>query len=569
MPITSTYPSPHTQSQASGSGLGIGIGLRAPHYRALLEQRPKIDWLEIHSENYFDVGGWDAQVLQQLRQDYPISMHGVGMGLGSAQGFSLDHLERVRALAERIEPALISEHLCWGAVGDRHLNDLLPMPLTAEALNMVCERVERVQDLLKRRILLENVSTYLRFRDDAMSEAEFLAAVAHRTGCGILLDVNNLYVNLRNHGEDPMAAMQAIAPHMVGEIHLAGHLVTDDAVIDHHGDRVAAPVWDLYLAALRRFGAVSTLIEWDTDVPALDVLLDEAQCAREIVAQNIVVSTNMPLEDAQLTFAQALFDGRQEEQVLPLFKGDAQLIAQRFALYRGNLVGAWGKTLSSAYPVLQQLVGEEFFDALSRAYGKAYPSKSGDLNLFGEHFAQFLQEFEHVADYPYFPDMARLEWQVHRAHYANGGRQIGAIEFARVAPEQLDAARFALAPCCSLVRADWAVVELWHAHQPDSAVQFPAELQRVNHGLVVRPQWKTDVLALSPVAYALLAALEKGDTLGSALDYALSLDADFDFGTHLQNWLRLGIFDAIHIDIESHAVTKAEIAAEVDAASAK
>lgn len=551
MPITQHNKFPQTTS------LGIGIGLRAPHYRALLEQRPKIDWLEIHSENYFDAGGWDAHVLQQLRQDYAISMHGVGMGLGSAQGFSVAHLERVRALAERIEPALISEHLCWGAVGDRHLNDLLPMPLTTEALDTVCERVERVQDVLKRRILLENVSTYLRFRDDAMTEAEFLTAVANRTGCGILLDVNNLYVNLRNHDEDPIAAMQAIAPHMVGEIHLAGHLVADDAVIDHHGDRVAAPVWDLYLAALRRFGAVSTLIEWDTDIPELDVLLDEAQCAREIVAQNMVVPTDVPLQQTQTLFAQALFDARQQDQALPLFKGDAQRAEQRFALYRGNLVGAWSKTLASTYPVLQQLVGEEFFDGLSRAYGKAYPSASGDLNQFGAHFAQFLRAFEHVADYPYFPDMARLEWQLHRAHYASGGRQIGAIEFARVAPEQLDAARFTLAPCCSLFQADWAVVELWHAHQAGSDVPFPADLQRANHGLIVRPHWKTDVLALSQTAYALLAALVQGDTLGSALDQALEIDANFDFGTHLQNWLRLGIFDTVHIDIEQTSVTEA------------
>jgi uncharacterized protein (UPF0276 family) len=538
----------HALSADSSLGMGIGIGLRAPHYRALLEQRPKIDWLEIHSENYLDTGGWDAHVLQQLRQDYAISMHGVGMGIGSAQGFSLAHLERVRALVERIEPSLISEHLCWGAVGDRHLNDLLPMPLTVEALDMVCERVERVQDLLKRRILLENVSTYLRFRDDAMSETQFLAAVADRTGCGILLDVNNLYVNLRNHGEDPIVAMQAIAPHMVGEMHLAGHLVTDDAVIDHHGDRVAAPVWDLYRLALQRFGAVSTLIEWDTDIPALEVLLDEAQRAREIVAQTIVVSTDASLVQTQAAFAHALFDAQQEPQALPLFKGDAQQVEQRFALYRGNLVGAWSKTLASAYPVLQQLVGDEFFDALSRAYGKAYPSTSGDLNQFGAHFPQFLQEFEHVADYPYFPDMARLEWQLHCAHYANGGRQIGAIEFARIAPEQLDAARFAIAPCCSLFQADWAVVELWHAHQPGSETQFPAELQRVNHGLIVRPHWKVDVLALSSTAYALLAALARGEALGAALDSALALDPNFDFGTQLQHWLQAKIFDAVLLE---------------------
>lgn len=191
MPTTHTFPK-----------LGVGVGLRAPHYREFLERRPQIGWLEVHTENYLDAGGWDAHVLQLLRRDYSISLHGVGLGIGSARGFSERHLARVREVVQRIEPALVSEHLCWGTVGDRHLNDLLPLPLTRAALDLVCERVECIQEALGRRILLENVSTYLRYREDAMSEAEFLAIVAARTGCGILLDVNNLYVNLRNHGED-------------------------------------------------------------------------------------------------------------------------------------------------------------------------------------------------------------------------------------------------------------------------------------------------------------------------------------------------------------------------------
>jgi uncharacterized protein (UPF0276 family) len=268
-------PSPFSQ-------LGFGVGLRAPHYREFLQDRPAVDWLEVHTENYLNQGGWDAYVLERLRQDYPISLHGVGLGIGSARGFSEQHLQRVREVVQRVQPALVSEHLCWGAVDDRHLNDLLPMPLTHEALALVCQRVDHIQNVLGRQLLLENVSTYLRYRDDAMSESEFLAAVAARTGCGVLLDINNLFVNQCNHQEDALAALQAIPQHMVGEMHLAGHLVTPDAVIDHHGDYVADPVWSLYETAVRRFGPVSTLIEWDTDIPALEVLLGEAGQARNI-----------------------------------------------------------------------------------------------------------------------------------------------------------------------------------------------------------------------------------------------------------------------------------------------
>jgi hypothetical protein len=264
------------------------VGLRACHAREFLADRPRADWLEVHSENYFGAGGWDLYVLETLSADYPLSLHGVGLGLGSAQGYDPDHVERLRRLVKRFQPALVSEHLCWSAVADRHLNDLLPMPLTLEAMALVCERVDALQTILGRQVLLENVSATLRYVVDAMSETQFLAAVARRTGCGILLDVNNLYVNQCNHGEDALAALDDLVPGSIGEIHLAGHLITPDAVIDHHGDRVAEPVWRLYEAALDRFGPVSTLIEWDTDIPALSVLLGEADRARDYLGSDSV-----------------------------------------------------------------------------------------------------------------------------------------------------------------------------------------------------------------------------------------------------------------------------------------
>ncbi|MCB1887417.1 MAG: DUF692 domain-containing protein [Rhodocyclaceae bacterium] len=260
---------------------GVGVGLRAEHYADFLDQRPPLDWLEVHAENYFGDGGWDLHVLETLRADYPISLHGVGLGIGSASADHFErHLDRLAALIERIQPGLVSEHLSWASLPGRHLNDLLPMPLTAEALELVCERVDRLQTRLGRRCLLENVSSHVRFAADTMDEASFLAQLARRTGCGVLLDVNNLYVNQCNHAEDARQAMAALPTGVPAEVHLAGHLVTDLSVVDHHGDRVAEPVWDLYRDALRRFGPLPTLIEWDTDVPALDVLLDEAARAR-------------------------------------------------------------------------------------------------------------------------------------------------------------------------------------------------------------------------------------------------------------------------------------------------
>ena len=548
---------PHAATAACA--LGVGVGLRAPHYRQFLEQRPAARWLEVHTENYLDQAGWDWHVLQQLRADYPISLHGVGLGLGSARGFSESHLERVRSLVERVEPALVSEHLCWGAVRDRQLNDLLPLTFSAAALDLMCERVGRVQDVLGRQLLLENVSSYVRFRDDSMSEAEFMAALAARSGCALLLDINNLYVNQCNHQEDALAAIAAIAPGTVGEMHLAGHLVTPHAVIDHHGATVAEPVWALYEAALKRFGRVPTLIEWDSDIPALDVLLGEADKAGLIARSHAVFaapravvplrarygSAPATLAGAQHEFAGALFQPAREAAALAQLKGAQG--QQRLALYRGNLRATWKATLSNAYPVLRMLVGDEFFGGLSQAYGLAHPSANADLNLFGGHFAEFLADFPHVAAYPYLPDMARLEWALHRAHYGADVAGVSAAAFAALTPGQLEAARLRLHPACTLLASEWATLPLWLAHQAGGEQAFPTQMARPSHALVVRPLWKAQALPLSKAAHAALSVLSEGASFGAALDAAFDIDEAFDVGVSLRQWIDGGVF--VELDV--------------------
>ena len=228
-------------------------------------------------------GGPALRALQDLRRDYPISVHGVGLSLGSADGLDPAHLERLASLVERVEPALVSEHLSWSVAGGVYLNHLLPLPYTEETLALVSEHVRRAQDRLGRRLLVENPSSYLRFRESPIPEAEFLNALAGRTGCGLLCDVNNVYVTCRNLGEDPAAYLDAVDRAAVGEIHLAGHAVNDAdghaILIDDHGSRVTPVVWQLYARALARFGPVPTLVEWDTDLPELGVLVAEAATA--------------------------------------------------------------------------------------------------------------------------------------------------------------------------------------------------------------------------------------------------------------------------------------------------
>ena len=268
----------------------VGIGLRQPHYREVFERAPALGFLEVHSENFFLDGGASMHALERARAAYPISLHGVGLSLGSADALANVHLAKLKRLVDRVEPALVSEHLSWGSLGARHFNDLLPMPHTREVLALLTERVDRVQSTLKRSILIENVSAYVEFRDSDMNDTALLDELARRTGCGILFDVNNLYVNAVNFGFDPRARLAELSPAAIGEMHLAGHTSVDGCLIDTHGARVCSEVWALFEAACRRFGPKPTLIEWDTDLPALDVLLGEAASAAAMARRTVEVS---------------------------------------------------------------------------------------------------------------------------------------------------------------------------------------------------------------------------------------------------------------------------------------
>ena len=272
-------------AERGGAPAAAGIGLRAPHVHEVIDTRPPTAWLEVHAENYLG-GGPALRSLDQLRPSYPISLHGVGLSLGSADGLDGRHLRRLAALIGRVEPVLVSEHLSWSITGGLYLNHLLPLPYTDESLELLCRHVDQTQSALGRQILIENPSSYLRFRDSPIPEPEFLAELARRAGCGLLCDVNNIYVSAHNLGFDAMAYVDALPWASVSEIHVAGHARNDadglTILIDDHGSRVSPEVWQLYAHALSRFGPVATLVEWDTDIPTLDTLLAEA-CVADVL----------------------------------------------------------------------------------------------------------------------------------------------------------------------------------------------------------------------------------------------------------------------------------------------
>jgi hypothetical protein len=320
----------------------------------------------------------------------------------------------------------------------------------------------------------------------------------------------------------------------------------------------------LYEAALARFGAVPTLVEWDTDIPPLEVLLGEAAKASAIATSfprtpEPMLSVPLPdtrhgsppprgrreeaLAETQQAFGDALFDAARAGTVLAQVDDVHGRARDRLDIYRGNLGASWDKAMSSACPVLRQLVGDEFFAALVRAYGHAHPSQDADLNQFGARFAGFLAGFEHVAGHPWVADLARLEWALHRAHYAPDASPIGARELGQLTPAQLEASRFALHPACALHASAWAVAPLWLAHQPGGPA-FPDRMDEASYALVTRTRWRANVVPLGRAAHAALSALAEGSDFGAALDAAFEADENFDLAAHLKQWLELGVFAA-------------------------
>jgi uncharacterized protein (UPF0276 family) len=281
---------PFAVERASHLPVAAGIGLRAPHVAGVLAEQPPVSWFEVHSENYYVDGGHALSSLLRIRADYPLSLHGVGLSLGGTDPLDRSHLAKLARLVALAEPALVSEHLCWSSVGGRHLNDLLPLPFNEAALAHTCARIQAVQESLRHPIAVENISSYVTFAESTIAEPDFVAEVVQRTGCHLLLDVNNVYVNAVNHGFDADAYVARMPADAIAELHVAGFEAGAGCLIDTHGAPVAAPVWALYARTIARIGTRPTLIEWDTNLPPFATLEAEAAKAHAILAQGDVVA---------------------------------------------------------------------------------------------------------------------------------------------------------------------------------------------------------------------------------------------------------------------------------------
>ena len=529
-------------------GTGFGLGLRTQHYADFLARKQPLDWLEIITDNYLIDGGKPLAVLDTLRRDYPVAMHGVAMSIGASQGVDVPYLQRVKALADRIEPLWVSDHLCWTGPGPEQLHDLYPLPYTDESARHVIAQIRRAQDVLGRRLVLENVSSYIRYRHDSASEWQFLAHIAQEADCLLLVDVNNIYVSSVNHGFDPLTYLHALPAHRVQQIHLAGHSDNGDHIIDTHDHPVAPPVWDLYAQACQRFGAVAAMIERDDHIPPLAELLDEMAIARRVAAEHVappepVAITSITLAPtADLTGLAAVqrhFADRVLANALPPEMPE-DLITGRLPIYHHAYRARLAEVLADTYAKTYLYMGSDTFEAHARDYAVAHPPHTRSLNRYGEGLVGTLRAA--YPDNPELHELAQLDWDL-RTRFDGADQPVLGRDQAHAATDWTTRPAV-LHPSALLRTVTTNVVSLWNAIDADAevpeAVALPAPV-----GLLVwrkgfqphfrtldaaEARWMGDLYAGASVHDACTALLDSGLWDGDAAQLSAWLAQLLDDG---------------------------------------
>ncbi len=560
-----------------------GAGLKPAHYAEILATRPDLGFFEIHAENYMSAGGPSHRWLAAIDEIYPLSVHGVGLSLGSAEPLDRERLARLSRVVALYRPALVSEHLAWSDFSGRAFPDLLPLPHDEASLRRTADKIDATQTALGRTILVENPATYLRFAGDCIAEPQFLDELCALTGCGLLLDVNNVHVSAVNHGFNAAEYLDAFPFEHVGEFHLAGFAEASDAdgafLIDDHGGEVSDEVWTLYEAAVRRAGPRPTLIEWDNDVPEWGRLFAETRKAAAILGR--APSPHGPSKDGRFTERPMAGEGGAKRarrmtwesceppssgasrDLLP--KGEkgipgagawqAQFAAAlqnaalpapeifapcnssaRFAVYRNNSAVAAIEALKEQFPTVLRLVGDEAFRGLARAYAQEHPPRSPVLGEYGGDFPRFIETFLASCENetPYLPDCARLDWARLVALRAPEAAPCPITRLAELDPGRLARQKILLHPSLALVASDWPILAISKAHEA------PVEDFRGETALVLRPRAELAVLPCPPGAGAFLRACVEGRNLGEAAMAAGDAEENFDFGQTLVELTRIG-----------------------------
>lgn len=510
---------PHA-TQLAAHNTGFGLGLRTPHYGDFLANKQPLDWLEIITDNYLIDGGKPLAVIDAIRRDYPVAMHGVAMSIGASQGVDVPYLQRVKALADRIEPLWVSDHLCWTGPGPEQLHDLYPLPYTDESARHVIAQIRRAQDVLGRRLVLENVSSYIRYRHDSASEWQFLAHIAQEADCLLLVDVNNIYVSSVNHGFDPLSYLHALPAHRVQQIHLAGHSDNGDHIIDTHDHPVALPVWDLYAQACQRFGAVAAMIERDDHIPPLAELLDEMAIARRVAAEHVappepVAITSITLaptaDPSGLAAAQRHFADRVLANALPPEMPE-DLITGRLPIYHHAYRARLAEVLADTYAKTCLYMGSDTFEAHARDYAVAHPPRTRSLNRYGEGLVGTLRAA--YPDNPELHELAQLDWDL-RTRFDSA--DVPTLETAAAQASDTWTTRPGVLHPSTLLRAITTnVVGVWNAIHTDDDVPEAVALPAPATLLVWRKGHQPHFRTLDAAEAAWVQALHAGASVHDA-----------------------------------------------------
>ena len=577
MPVFQGHHRRHVKTAPSlcAASPGFGLGLRTQHYPDFQRQRQPLEWLEVITDNFLVEGGRPLKMLDFIRRDYPVAMHGVAMSLGSADGLNLVYLYKVKQLAQRIEPLWVSDHLCWSGVGNTVLHDLNPMPFTDEAARHLIDHITQAQDVLQRRLVVENVSSYVSFAHSAASEWEFLSYVAQEADCLLLVDINNIYVSSFNHGFDPQTYLNALPANRVQQIHLAGHSRNATHIIDTHDHPVCDEVWHLYAAACTRFGVVATMIERDDHIPPLIELLAELDMARAIAKTHISLDANAvislvsdtviasePRQSCELLqsspdllslqtdwMACVLQDPQPEDapERLALAESVTDTPVQRFGIYHRAYRLRLCEVLRDSFAKTCAYMGSDLFDGQASVFVMQQPPTERNLGRYGAALPAFFQQI--YPDNPELYELAQLDWDL-RSRF--DGVDAPALTVEALAPNTNGEI-----PCLSMAsplhqsvvlrNSRTNALKLWRAIDDD--VEVPeVQQQEVGSGLVA---WRWDLqpnfMSLDAAQYSFMHALAAGASIQDASERFVDtevLPSPEVLGAWLQSWLNQGLLRA-------------------------
>jgi uncharacterized protein (UPF0276 family) len=536
--------------------LGFGLGLRAKHMPHIFERRPAVDWFEIISENYMDTGGKPRRNLSRIAEQYPIVMHGVSLSIGTVDPLNSEYLKKLKMLIDEVNPAWVSDHLCWTGVAHKNMHDLLPVPYTEEALKHIVQRIREVQDFLERPIALENPSTYLEFKSSSMPEAEFIARMAEESGCNVLLDVNNVYVTCYNHRQDAKAYLDSLPLHRVIQIHLSGHTNKGTHIIDTHDDHVIDEVWSLYKYAVHKAGrAPNTMIEWDDKIPEFPVLYAELEKARAAakeaqdytlpdLAQRGVpyVMNEIPsLVEQQEKLQEAIMQGGIiDSKPADWIREKADFPAEKqLGVYVNAYRWRLFDVVAEDYPVMKAYLGGDKFDALINDFISAVPPQHFNVARYAALLPTYLQT--HAIHDVFSRELCALETAIARLADAEETEALTPEHLAGMTPETLMESRLHPRKALQLFAFIHPINAYYKAVKEET--QFPAITHEPSFLAVFRHDDVVWRMELDEQEYQLLSALFTGGTVGEALG-ALDASASANISEYFSRWMRNGLLAA-------------------------